>query len=233
MELSLDSAFSAGGLVGHAAFLLLVISMMMRSISMLRVLVIISSLLAIAYDGIWLSDPVGVFWETLLVLVNIVQLAIIYFENRRARFSAEEHEFIVHKLPNLEKGNCRRLLNQGLWISGEKGTELTRQGEPVKHLIYLATGEAVIHSGGKAVATCAEGSFIGEMTVMNADPATGTAVLDQASRYWMIEADALRKLTKKKPEIGEALNAAFTLGLRDKLQRSNQLISSAGMQTQN
>ena len=233
MELTLESAFSTGGLVGHTAFLLLVISMMMRNLTTLRILVIISTLFAIAYDGIWLSDPVGVFWETLLVLVNIVQLSIIYFENRRARFSDEESEFIAQKLPNLEKGFCRRLLNQGLWISGEKGAELTQQGEPVKHLIYLADGEAVIHSGGKAVATCTKGSFIGEMTVLNAEPATGTAILDQSSRYWMIEADALRKLTKSKPEIGEALNAAFTIGLKDKLQRSNQLISTVEMQAQN
>ncbi len=230
MEFSLESAFSLGGLVGHAAFLLLVISMMMRSISMLRILVIISSLLAIAYDGIWLNDPVGVFWETLLVLVNIVQLAIIYFENQRARFSPEEQEFINRKLPKLEKGNCRRLINQGLWITGEKGADLTRQGEPVSHLIYLASGEAIIHSGGKPVAICSEGSFIGEMTVMKGDPATGTAKLYKPSRYWMIEAKALRKLINAKPEIGEAISAAFTTGLQDKLLRSNQLISAAGLE---
>lgn len=57
-------------MVGHASYLLLVISMMMRLMTWPRLLVI--AFTAIAYDTIWLKDPVGVFRETLLVTVNII-----------------------------------------------------------------------------------------------------------------------------------------------------------------
>ncbi|MEO1158958.1 MAG: cyclic nucleotide-binding domain-containing protein, partial [Pseudomonadota bacterium] len=75
MELTLESAFSTGGMVGHFAYLLLVVSMLMRRMFLLRIFVILSATIAIAYALFWLKDPIGVFWESLLVVVNAVQLA--------------------------------------------------------------------------------------------------------------------------------------------------------------
>jgi len=225
MELTLESAFSTGGIVGHTSYLLLVFSMLMRRLSLLRMFVIASSLIGIFYEFVWLKDPVGVFWESMLVTVNVVQLAIVYTESRRAKFSPEERAFSDLKLPDLEPAYCRRLLNQGLWVTGNKGTVLTQQGEPVSHLYYLADGEVVIYSGGHPVASCGAGSFIGEMTVMDGEPATGTAVLTETSRYWMIEASALRKLAHSKPDIDRALGSSFTAGMKQKLVHSNKLIA--------
>lgn len=224
MDLTLDSAFSTGGLVGHLSYLLLVVSMLMRRMGALRVFAIASALTAIFYDVVWLKDPIGVFWESLLVAVNVGQLAVIHLSNRRARFSEEEAEFVHGKFPRLSRGNRRRLLNQGLWVTGETGTALTTERETVTHLIFLASGEAEIRSADKVVAVCEPGAFIGEMTVLSGEPATGTATLSMQSRYWAIEAGALRDLVKAVPEIGESLEASFSRNLRDKLVRSNRFI---------
>jgi len=228
MELTLESAFSTGGMVGHTSYLLLVLSMVMRSMSWLRILVILSAFVAIAYDWFWLKDPVGVFWETLLVLVNIVQLAITWHQNRSARFNDEERAFMDGHLPNLSMAQRRKLLNHGIWISGEKETRLTREGEPVSHLIYLADGQALVSSGGKPVAVCEPGSFIGEMTALHGDPANGTVKLIRDSRYWAIEAQMLRDLASKDGEIANALESSFARNMRDKLVRSNRFILDSG-----
>ena len=45
MELTLASAFSQEGLLGHAAYVLLVLSMLMRTLLWLRLLVIASAIL--------------------------------------------------------------------------------------------------------------------------------------------------------------------------------------------
>ena len=222
MDLTLESAFSPGGLVGHAAYMLLVLSMLMRTMSLLRILVIFSALVAIAYAWFWLKDPVGVFWEALLVLVNLVQLAITWHQNRTARFSKEEKTFLETHLPGLSLGQARKLLNQGMWITGETDTQLTREGVPVSHLYYLASGEGLVISGGHPVAKCEPGSFIGEMTVMSGEPANGSVQLLCISRYWAIEADRLRKLAYRDPEIGKALDASFARNMREKLVRSNR-----------
>ena len=228
MELTFESAFSTGGMVGHASYVLLVLSMMMRSMFWLRVLVIMSAFVAIAYDWFWLKDPVGVFWETLLVLVNIVQLTITWHQNRSAQFSDEERAFMDGHLPSLSMAQRRRLLNHGMWISGDKDTQLTEEGEPVSHLVYLADGQALVSSGGKPVAVCEPGAFIGEMTALHGDPANGTVKLIRHSRYWAIEAQQLRDLVGKDGEIANALESSFARNMRDKLVRSNRFILESG-----
>ena len=228
MDLTLESAFSTGGMVGHLSYVLLVLSMVMRRMSLLRILVIASAFVAICYDWFWLRDPVGVFWETLLVLVNIVQLTITWHQNRSARFTEEERVFMDGHLPNLSMAQRRKLLNQGLWISGEKDSPLTEEGVPVSHLYYLADGQALVSSGGHAVAVCEPGTFIGEMTAMHGDPANGTVKLIRNSRYWAIDAQRLRDLVSKDPEIGTALESSFARNMRDKLVRSNRFILESG-----
>ncbi len=228
MELTLESAFSTGGMVGHFAYMLLVLSMVMRRMFLLRILVILSALVAIAYALFWLKDPIGVFWESLLVVVNVVQLAITWHQNRSARFSDEEKVFMQGHLPSLSLSERRRLLNRGMWISGEVGTELTTEGQPVNHLVYLASGQALVISGGRAVAVCEPGAFIGEMTALRGEPASATVKLNQAARYWAIEADQLRRLVKKNTDIGVALEGSFARNMRDKLVRSNKFIQDSG-----
>ena len=62
MELTLESAFSPGGLVGHLGNILLVISMLMRRMVWLRILVILSATATIIYSIYWVVDPVAVIW---------------------------------------------------------------------------------------------------------------------------------------------------------------------------
>jgi CRP-like cAMP-binding protein len=228
LELTLESALSTGGLVGHSAYLLLVLSMMMRVMWMLRVLVIVSSLVAIAYDFFWLKDPVGVFWETLLVLVNVVQLAITHFEERRSTFNSEEAAFIHANFPGLSKKNKRRLLDLGTWIDGEPGTELTSSGKPISHLVYLADGEVTITSNDRIVAVCEAGAFIGEMTVLTAAPANGSARVSAPSRYWAVPAADLRRLVETNEEIEQAIHGCFQRNLLAKLVMANNLIEKSG-----
>ena len=59
MELTLASAFSQEGLLGHAAYVLLVLSMLMRTLLWLRLLVIASAILGISYAAFILGDPVS------------------------------------------------------------------------------------------------------------------------------------------------------------------------------
>ena len=42
----------------------------------------------------------------------------------------------------LSQNRARHLIDQGMWLAGKEGDVLTREGEPVGHLYYLAEGEA-------------------------------------------------------------------------------------------
>lgn len=93
MELTLESALSPGGLLANLSWLLLVASMATRSMLRLRILAILSGLTGVAYDVFWLHDPVGTFWESGFVLVNLGQwIWLIRERRRRAEPPAADNE---------------------------------------------------------------------------------------------------------------------------------------------
>jgi len=221
LDLTLESAFSTGGMVGHLAYLLLVLSMMMRTLFWLRVLVIASALIAITYSAVWLSDPVSTFWESALVVVNVVQITIEWRANRRARFTAEEQGFIDTRLQGLGRHEARKLLNLGTWVEAGPGTRLTDEGRPVEQLVYLVSGTVAVEVGGRRVATCAPGSFVGEMSLVDGGPASATTEVDTPARYWAIPSRTVVTLRDQQPRLVAALEVAIAHDLKSKVIASN------------
>lgn len=227
MELTLESALSPGAMVGHFAYLLLVISMLMRSITWLRIFVILSAIVALAYGAIWLHDPVTVFWEAMLIIVNVVQIFIIWYTNRRAQFNEDERRLIAERLNTLSPREARKLLDMGLWLEAEPDTDLTEQGQPVRHLVYLLSGEAEILVDGRVVGKCEPGNFVGEMSLVDGGPASATAKVTKDAYCWMIPTDKLRKLRADRSPLMAALEVGIAHDLKRKIVASNARPSGA------
>ena len=225
MDLTLQSAFSTGGLVGHLSYLLLVISMLMNRMSLLRLFVILSSLVSIAFDMFWLRNPVGVFWEGLLVAINIVQLALMYWRNLTSTFDPREQQFVERKFPGLSRAHCRKLLSTGEWTEAPAGTVLTNEGRPAEALVYIAAGTVDIEVSGVRVSQCGAGDFIGEITVLTRSPATARTVTTTRATLWRVGEKELAKLIRRHPDIGRELDASFARNYRDKIIHSNRLLS--------
>ena len=151
------------------------------------------------------------------IIISAVGIARIYYFAHHARFSPEEKAFLTSKLAGLEKHHARKFLNQGQWMTGEPGTRLTEQGEPVTHLVYLATGAASVSVDGKQVAVQSAKSFIGEITCLSGDPATATVALTESSRYFCIDAEHLRRFLNGNSEVCHALESSFASDLGKKL----------------
>jgi CRP-like cAMP-binding protein len=222
MELTLESAFSVGGLVGHTSYLLLVVSMLMRTMFWLRIFVIASAFVAITYDAVWLKDPVGVFWETTLVLVNIVQIFLLWRADRVARFTEEEGFFIRTRLRGLSDGQARRLMDAGEWADLADGAILTEQGKAPAHLVFVASGRVGIHVDARRVAECGPGAFVGEMSLIDEGTASATARAEGAARVWRIATGRLEALRQSRPEQTAALDAAIARDIRAKLVALNR-----------
>lgn len=221
MELTLESAFSTGGLVGHLSYVLLIASMLMRSMVRLRILVILSALTGIAYDWIWLGNPVGVFWEGLLLAVNVGQLALTWVLNRRIDLDPDAAFLAQSRLAGLDPVDQRRLIGEGMWGEGEPGTVLTVEGEEVPFLYFLVSGRVEIVHAGRAVAQCGPGNFIGEMSMIGGGPASATARVSEPARYWMIAPARYRRLAERMPHLATALEAGIAHDLKGKIVASN------------
>lgn len=226
MELTLASALSQEGLLGHAAYLFLVGSMLMRTLFWLRILVIVSAILGISYAAFILGDPVSTFWETCLVVVNIVQLLLANWRSLRARFTDREQGFVARHLPGLSKGEARALIDRGEWVRLEDGACLAVEGEPVDHLSYISDGRAEVRVSGARVSDCGAGDFIGEMTALTGMPATATVVARGPVTLWRIAAEDLRAVTGRQDAVSREIEAAFSRNYRDKIVAMNRLVAS-------
>jgi hypothetical protein len=227
MELTFESAFSQAGILGHLAYVLLVASMLMRRMLWLRILVIASATVGVAYSTLILTDPVSTFWESLLILVNVGQLTLTWWLDRGARFDEDETMFLDNHFQGLRPNMARRLLRLGRWETMPADTVLTIEGQPVPALYYLHSGHATVTVGGFDVARSEPGGFVGDMTILTDDSASATVILNVSSRVWHVDAAALRAIAAEHPEIGRALEAAFFRMLRARLIKRNSEDSRA------
>ncbi|MFK7876591.1 MAG: Crp/Fnr family transcriptional regulator [Paracoccaceae bacterium] len=221
MELTLEAALSGDSVLGHIAYVFLIASMLMSTLLWLRILVILSAILAVLYAVLILQDPVSMFWEALLVIVNVAQILRVHWRSLRARFTEVEAAFVADHLPGLTRGDARALLDKGVWHSADVGDILATQGAPITHLHYVATGKADVINNDTRVAECRPGSFVGEMTVLTGGPATATVQVCESAMLWQVRADVLRKVLAGRDPSAAELEAAFARNYRTKLAQMN------------
>lgn len=221
MQFTLESFFSPGDLIGHLAYIFLVLSMLMRSIVALRIFFVCNVLLNILYVTVWVQDPVQLLWESLLFLINVVQLLLIWWHNRRAQFTEEEQAFAANRLRGLSRGQARQLLDLGHWWDVVPGTVLTVQGERPLHLTYIAAGRVAIYVDQQPVAFCGPGHYIGEMSVLDREAASATVRVEESARLWQLPTDALDRLNERKPAVAAVVEAGIARDMRSKLMDLN------------
>lgn len=231
MDLSIESALTGGALVGHVSYALLILSMLMTRMLWLRAFAIGSGLVALAYEGFWRHDPVGLFWISAFILINVAQIAILEYRNRAARFSPEERAFHSMAVPTLEPAKARDLLRHGRLREAQSGTVLVHEGEPVAELIFLLDGNVHIKIGENRIADCGQGHFIGEIGVSTGGPASATAVVSQPARFLAFDGATIRQMLDKGDEISQAVETAFRHGFREKLLRANAALAESDVST--
>ncbi len=209
-------------LVGHFAYTLLIISMLMRNMNWLRFFAILAgSISAIFY---WtLSDFVSMFWETLFALVNLGQYLILQIENRRGRFSEEEEMFVKTCLAGLERAQARRLMKLGAWTEVHEDVVLIEEDTCPRHLKFLVDGEARVERKSRQIGIVHKGDFLGEMSYLTGKEASASVTTTKPTRYLAFDRKRLREHLTKHPDVRHALEASFNRNLVEKLAKTNVL----------
>lgn len=228
MEMTIASTFSANGLLGHLSYVLLILSMLNTRMIILRLGVIGSALTGIIYSAFFVIDPVSVFWETMLMLVNAMQVLRHLLADRMIGFEGEEADLRKSVLADLSNVDARKLIDIGFWVTGQQGEELIREETAVSHLFYLASGEAEVSSGGQVVGRCGPGDLIGEGTILTSNLASGTVVVSKKSRLWCIPAPQLAAHLEDNPPVRSVLERRIGDALKAKLRASNTVVSALG-----
>jgi CRP-like cAMP-binding protein len=218
--------FSTEGLVLQLSYALLVAAMLARTTRRMRMLIAGSALAALAHAIVAKPDYPTIGWMGLLIAAWLVMLWGDRHEGHKVRFTDAEEAMRRTFLDALPRGAARQFIDQGLWLSGKAGDELTREGEPVANLYYLVSGEACATSRGKPVGTCRAGDLIGEATILSGDAATATVTLSTAATFWFASTPALRRFLDDHEGLRSAIERSFSNALKEKLRAANLAIAS-------
>ena len=215
------------GLVLQLGFALLIAAVLAPRLHHVRLLV---GAAALAWLGraLWTGDLVTAAWAGALAGLCLILIGRRLWEDGNARFNPDELAMVRALFDELPTSSARHLIDQGVWLTGKEGDVLTREGEPVDHLYYLAEGEARVLSLGSQVGLCRPGDLIGEFTVLSGETASATVILNSAARFWCAPAEDLRPYVEAHEDIRRAIEHGFATVLKAKLRASNRTIAEAG-----
>lgn len=219
--------FSTGSLILQLSYLLLVLAVV-TSRKLPRIFIALSAAVALAHALLWSRDVPTMVWMGLVLLCCAVVIGRDLLGNHRARFNADEEAMLAGFLAGVPRHVARHLIDGGVWLNGAMGDELTREGRPVERVAFLASGEALVLSDGRQVATCRAGDLIGEASVLSGEPATATVRLAGPARFWCMPAGTLRTYLEADPDLRMMLERSFGRAVRNKLHASNRTIAAAG-----
>lgn len=159
------------------------------------------------------------------IAISIFGLTRLYFLRRQLRFSDEDRAFLETTFPTMSKLLGRSFLNAGSWVDTQGGFVLTEEGQPVKNLYYVSSGEVGVVSGGMLVGTVHNG-LIGEMNVLSGGDASATAKTMVTSRLFVISRERLMKLSQNDSDFRIALENGLAGDTGRKLAAANELLST-------
>src|SRR5687768_15120451 len=219
---------STDAIVLQLSYALLVAAVLAPRMTSLRILVALSALVGLARALVWTGDVATAVWMGLLLVACLALVGRSLYERRKVAFTAEERLMLNSLVSGLSQSRARHLIDQGLWLTGKAGDELTREGEPVRHLYFLAEGEARVMSTGRQVGTCRAGDLIGELTVLSGETASATVILNGPARFWCAAAEDLKPYVEAHDDIRRAIEHGFATALKAKLRASNRAIAESG-----
>ncbi len=201
---------------------LLLLAYAIRDELKLRLLIVISTFVYIAYYYIVPSPPLwdAIVTSLLMVAINLWVLSQIMLERTTFTLSPDEKR-LFDAFDTLTPGQFRRIAGIAQWHHADdpEGTVLTREDEPSGALFYIFEGIISVEKYGRQF-RLPEGNFVGEVAYVLNRKTTTTSVAPQGVRYVEWDSDALRRLSDKHPNLGNALGALLTRDLAQKLKTS-------------
>ncbi|WP_439154213.1 Crp/Fnr family transcriptional regulator [Yoonia sp.] len=164
--------------------------------------------------------------QTSWIIISLLGIARLAWLNNRVRFSDEEWDMLQKMFPDMPRPMARRFFNQGNWITADKGTTLTEEGQPVVNLYYLANGQVQATSAGQEIAVVSSG-FLGEMNVLSRGAASATTTVVAESRLFVISGVALQRMAARDSDFRILLEVGMSRDTGRKLKLANQRLSTS------
>jgi len=208
---------------GHVSYVLIALSYWMTNVFWLRVIAVIGLIFEILYFRMSSGDMhTGIGWDAIFIVINLYQIFRLVFDERRLRYMKELHLLSQGAFASLTREQLAQLVKVGSWRTLEPGTQVTREGEPVKELLLICDGQMVVESQGRTVTRLHGGSLVGELALLSGSTASATVTAERITRAFILEMEKLRKLVRVDELVASAVDRVVGHDLAAKLRASTE-----------
>lgn len=155
--------------------------------------------------------------QTSWIIISIVGISRNILMTHFQKFTPDEELFLYFYMPLLPRRLGRTFLNTAETKTLQPGDHLTHQGQIAGQVAYIIKGRVEISVDGHKVGESRAGSYIGELTFLDARPATATTKVIEPTTCLIFSAQRLHDLIRRKPEIHTAVVTSFSNDTREKL----------------
>jgi len=196
-------------------YFLVFLALAIREILWLRITITFGQSTLLTYSMINGNYNIA-FWNSMFVLVNIIQIIIIYRERKQLDIPEEVqdiYESIFHT------NTDRQFLY--FWDHGKIGfvenTTIIKAGDIQKDLMLVLNGTAKVMRDKDVIAKLKRGQFIAEISYITGKTASADVEVGEGLTYMTWDREILDNLRKTKPVIMEKLDRILTLDIAEKL----------------
>ena len=212
----------------HLANILILCSFLVRKIIILRMLSICAGIFFATYflsQNPPMTAPVG--WNALFALVNISQIILLWYQQRKIPLSPEELFLQEHFFSSLNPSEIRDLFQSAKKESFAPGTQILSEDRPTMSLLVILSGEVQFKSL-TSDQRYLPGQFIGVPAYLSGKETTADVVAATSATCLEWGRDSLNQWSSSTPNRHTMLLSALSKDLLKKLKHSeNAKIQSA------
>src|SRR4029079_8339852 len=210
-------------LPGHVSYALIALSYWMTNVFWLRLIAVVGLVFEILYfrmSGGAMHTGIG--WDIIFIGINLYQIYRLVADQRALRYLKELHLLTQGAFAELSREQLAQVVKVASWRTLEPGTQVTREGEPVRELVLICDGQMVVESQGRTVTRLHGGSLVGELALLSGKQASATVTAERLTRAFILEMEKLRRLIRADDLIASAVDRVVGHDLAAKLKASTE-----------
>jgi len=213
----------------HIANVLTLAAYVVKDILWLRLLACISSLLYLAGALLRPGTPwEAVAWQSVFVVINVVQIKLLYLERRPVRLKEDEERLYQLVFRALKPRAFVRLLALGTWEERSAKETIVTKGEALDRIMVIVEGRAAVVRDGKKLVELGAGRFVGEMSFLTGQTPAADVQTTERARVVTWSHDRLKPFLEKNPEVRSAMQLIIGTDLVTKLRTPEPARPSRG-----
>ena len=199
----------------NSGYFLVFLALAIRGILWLRITITFGQSTLFTYSMLNGNYNIA-FWNSLFVMVNIIQIIIIYRERQQLEIP-EGVQDIYDTIFNINTN--RQFLY--FWDQGRaefvENKTIIKAGDIQKDLMLVLNGTADVKRDATVIAQLERGQFIAEISYITGKTASADVVVEERLSYMIWDRETLDNLRNTKPAIMDKLDRILTLDMADKL----------------